>query len=228
LETPSYFRPKSRKLKLKIFNKGNNKMKEILPDIYTWHEFSEEKQLNFNGYLLVFGGESVLIDPPGMTDKDMTELESLAGKNSANPLKTILISNVHHERACNEFKKRFGAGVWINEKDSAGLERKADNTFLAGDVLPCGLITFEFENQKSPGESAFFLRERGVMIVGDALIGKVPGKVNMLPLDKYKDLELAKKGLNKLLDFEFQSLLVGDGVPILNDAKKEVKSFLES
>ena len=49
----------------------------------------------------------------------------------------------------------------------------------------------------------------------------------MLPPDKYKDLELAKKGLNKLLDFEFQSLLVGDGISILNDAKKEVKSFLE-
>ena len=29
-------------------------MKEILPDIYTWHEFSEEKQLNFNGYLYIF------------------------------------------------------------------------------------------------------------------------------------------------------------------------------
>ena len=64
-------------------------------------------------------------------------------------------------------------------------------------------ITLEIENQKSPGESVFFLKDRGVMFVGDALIGKVPGKLNMLPPDKYKDLELAKKGLNKLLDFEY-------------------------
>ena len=203
-------------------------MKEILPNIYTWHEFSEEKQLNFNGYFLVSGEESVLVDPPRMTEKDIAELESLVEKESANPLKVILLSNVHHERESNEFKKRFGAGVWVNEKDSAGLEETADKTFLDGDVLPCGLTTIEFENQKSPGESAFFLKERGVMIVGDALIGKVAGKVNMLPPDKYKDLELAKKGLNKLLDFEFQSLLVGDGASILNDAKNEVKSFLES
>ena len=202
-------------------------MKEILPGIYTWHEYSEEKQLNFNGYFLVSEGESVLIDPPRMTGKEIAELESLVGKKSANPLRAILLSNVHHERESNEFRKRFGAGVWVNEKDSAGLEETADKTFLDGDVLPCGLTTIEFENQKSPGESAFFLNERGVMIVGDALIGKVPGKFNMLPPDKYKDLELAKKGLNKLLDFEFQSLLVGDGISILNDAKKEVKSFLE-
>ena len=203
-------------------------MKEILPGIYTWHEFSEEKQLNFNGYFLVSRGESVLIDPPRMIDKDIAELESLAGKNAANPVKAILLSNVHHERECNEFSKRFGAGVWINEKDSAGLEENANKTFLDGDTLPCGLISIKFEDQKSPGESAFFLKERGVMILGDALIGKVPGKLNMLPPDKYKDLELAKKGLNKLLDFEFQSLLVGDGVSILKDAKKEVKSFLEN
>ena len=49
----------------------------------------------------------------------------------------------------------------------------------------------------------------------------------MLPPDKYRDLPLAKKELNKLLNFEFEILLVGDGAPILNDAKKAVKSFLE-
>ena len=202
-------------------------MKEILPDIYTWHEFSEEKQLNFNGYLYISGKESVLIDPPGMTKQDFSELENLVGENSAHPLKTILLTNVHHERECDEFRKKFSVSVWINEKDSAGLEGTADKTFADGDELPCGLITFQIENQKSPGESAFFLKDRGVMFVGDALIGKVPGKLNMLPPDKYKDLPLAKKELNKILNFEFEILLVGDGVPILNDAKKAVKSFLE-
>ncbi|MBT5471582.1 MAG: hypothetical protein HOK41_13345, partial [Nitrospina sp.] len=85
-----------------------------------------------------------------------------------------------------------------------------------------------FENQKSPGESAFFLKERGIMIVGDALIGKVPGKLNMLPPDKYRAPALAKKGLNKLLDHEFESLLLGDGESILKNAKEAVKIFLVS
>jgi hypothetical protein len=34
--------------------------------------------------------------------------------------------------------------------------------------------------------------------------------------------------LSKLLDYEFESLLVGDGEPILKDAKEAVKVFLES
>ena len=203
-------------------------MKEILPGIFTWHEFSEEKKLNFNGYLIVSTEGSVLIDPPKITEDDFAELESLVNKNSKSPLRAILLTNVHHERECDEVRKRFDAPVLINEKDEAGLEGKADKTFADGDALPAGLNTFKFENQKSPGESAFFLKERGVMILGDALIGKVPGKLNMLPPDKYRDPKLAKKGLSKLLDYEFESILVGDGEPILKDAKEAVKVFLES
>jgi len=203
-------------------------MKEIIPGIFTWHEFSKEKQLNFNGYLLIGEGESVLIDPPGMSEKSCALMESLVKKNSNNPLNTILLTNVHHERACDEFRRIFGAKIWINENDGSGLEGEADQTFKDGDRLPCGLVAINIKNQKSPGESALFLEERGVMIVGDALIGKVPGKVNMLPPDKYRDPVIAKKRLNKILDYDFDILLVGDGEPILKNAKEAVKIFFEN
>ena len=91
-------------------------MKEILPDIYTWHEFSEEKQLNFNGYLYISGKESVLIDPPRMTKKDFSELENLVGENSVHPLKTVLLTNVHHERGCDEFRKKFSCDCYFQKK----------------------------------------------------------------------------------------------------------------
>ena len=203
-------------------------MKEILPGIFTWHEFSEEKKLNFNGYLIVSTEGSVLIDPPEITEDDFAELEILVNKNSKSPLRAILLTNVHHERECDGMRKKFGVPVLINEKDDAGLERKANKTFSDGDTLPGGFRTFKFENQKSPGESAFFLKDRGIMILGDALIGKIPGKLNMLPHDKYRDPKLAKRGLNKLLDYEFESLLLGDGESILKNAKEAVKIFLES
>jgi len=203
-------------------------MKEILPGIFTWHEFSEEKKLNFNGYLIVSTEGAVLIDPPEITENDFAELKSLVDKNSKSPLQAILLTNVHHERECDEMRKKLCVPVLINEKDDAGLERKADKTFADGDTLPGGFRTFKFENQKSPGESAFFLKDKGIMILGDALIGKVPGKLNMLPHDKYRNPKLAKSGLNKLLDYEFESLLLGDGESILKNAKEAVKAFLES
>ena len=203
-------------------------MKEIIPGIFTWHEFSKEKQLNFNGYLLMGEGESVIIDPPRMSGRSFVLMEKLVKKNSKHPLNTILLTNIHHERACDEFRRVFGAKIWINENDSSGMEDVADKTFKDGDRLACGLVALNIKNQKSPGESALFLEERGVMIVGDALIGKVPGKVNMLPPDKYRDPVLAKKQLNKILDYNFDILLVGDGESILKNAKEAVKIFFEN
>ena len=203
-------------------------MKEILPGIYTWHEFSKEKQLNFNGYLLMGEGESVIIDPPRMSEKSFALMEKLVKKNSNHPLNTILLTNVHHERACDEFRRIFGAKIWINENDNLGMEGAADKTFKDGDRLPCVLVALNINNQKSPGESALFLEERGLMIVGDALIGKVPGKVNMLPSDKYQDPVLAKMELKKILDYDFDILLVGDGESIIENAKETVESYFES
>jgi glyoxylase-like metal-dependent hydrolase (beta-lactamase superfamily II) len=80
--------------------------------------------------------------------------------------------------------------------------------------------------QKSPGETALYMAEQKIIIVGDALIGKVPGQVNMLPSEKYKDFTKAKAGLKELLKYEFETLLVGDGESILKDAKEAVVKFL--
>ena len=41
-------------------------MKQILPRIWQWSWFSEEKQLDFNGHLLAIGEHKILVDPPPM------------------------------------------------------------------------------------------------------------------------------------------------------------------
>ena len=42
-------------------------MKNLLPGIWQWSWFSEEKQLDFNGLFLTVGEHKILIDPPPMT-----------------------------------------------------------------------------------------------------------------------------------------------------------------
>lgn len=204
-----------------------NMLREIVPDIFTWSEFSEEKQLNFNGYYLAHRGESVIIDPPVLTAEGFNELKTLVEKNDLCPLKGILITNAHHERSSHTLREAFGVPVLINEKDKDLLEHSSTRTFSDGDELFCGLKVINLENQKSPGESALLLSDRKILIVGDALIGKVPGKVNLLPPDKYKDIQKARKGLEILTHFDFEVLLVGDGEPILKNAKATVRKFLE-
>ncbi len=201
-------------------------IKEILSGIFSWSEYSEEKKMNFNGYLLISSRESVIIDPPSLTDEDHAKLISLIEEHSSSPLKGILLTNVHHERASNFLKSQFSVPVWVNKFDLAGLEFPASNTFRGGDNLFCGMEAIQLKDQKTLGETAFYNKDRKIMLLGDALIGKVPGQVNMLPPDKFKDFAKAKLGLKELLNFEFDTLLLGDGEVILTDAKSAVANFL--
>ena len=203
-------------------------IKEIIPGVFGWSEYSEEKGLDFNGYLIIGKEESVIIDPPDLENDDEEELKIIMDRHSSCPLKGIILTNVHHERASNSLKNRFSVPVWVNEQDKEGLEVSASNTFRGGDILFCGIQAIQLEDQKSPGETAFYMKDQKTMLVGDALIGKVPGQVNMLPSDKFKDPVKAKAGLQKLMSYEFETLLVGDGVSILKGAKGMVVTFLAS
>ena len=200
---------------------------EIVPDIFTWSEFSEEKQLAFNGYYIVRQGESVLIDPPELDEAGLHELSALVSKNGDCPLKAIYLTNVHHDRMSRQLKDKFSIPICIHEKDAALLDFSADKTFADGETGPCGLKIIHLSQQKSPGESAFLLPDIRTLIVGDALIGKIPGKVNLLPAEKYSDIQQAKESLRILSEHDFDTLLVGDGNSILKDAKKIVMAFLE-
>ena len=200
-------------------------LKELNPNLFCWSEFSEEKQLNFNGYYLVHVGESVLIDPPDLSDNNMNELKQRVAEHADSPLKAILLTNVHHDRASLKFKKTFDIPICIHENDKDLLELTPDHTFKADETLFCGLKVIHLKDQKSPGESAFLLADRKQLFVGDALIGKTPGKLNLLPPDKYKDVQKAKEALKILQSVEFDDLLLGDGEAVQGNAKKLLDSF---
>jgi glyoxylase-like metal-dependent hydrolase (beta-lactamase superfamily II) len=201
-------------------------IKKPLPSLYSWSEYSEEKKLDFNGILIMGKNESVIIDPPDLKENDELELKGLIDSHSSCPLKAVLLTNVHHERTSVLIKNKFSVPVWVNKLDNKALETSADKTFIGGDTLFCGIQAIQLEHQKSPGETAFYIMGQQIMILGDALIGKVPGEVSMLPPDKYKDPAKAKICLNQLLEYDFETLLVGDGTSILKGAKEAVKTFL--
>lgn len=202
------------------------KFNEVVPGLYQWSEFSVEKQLNFNGYYLVNNEESVIIDPPILLSDELQSLRSLIEKNSNNPLKAILLTNVHHDRMSQKIKEVFGVPVYIHENDAGELDFVADHTFVDGDKLFCGLMVIHLWNQKSPGESAFYLEDQKRMFVGDALIGKVSGKLNLLPPEKFADINEARKSLQILRNFDFGDLLLGDGESILGKGKEALEELL--
>ena len=91
-----------------------------------------------------------------------------------------------------------------------------------------GLRVIRVPDGKSPGECCFLIRHANALIVGDAVIGKPAGKLSMLPTEKFADAAKALAGVQSLLAYPFESLLLGDGAPIIEGGRSALKEFLEA
>ncbi|MDP1769342.1 MAG: hypothetical protein Q8L74_11135 [Nitrospirota bacterium] len=197
-------------------------MKNILPGIWQWSWFSEEKQIDFNGLFLTVGEHKILVDPPPMTG----DASAVILRNG--PVDYIIVTNRDHVREAVKYQDEFRCQLHVPEVDAPLMDLKPSKTFKDGELLIGGIWVIQLKDQKSPGESALFIQQRkGVLIVGDALIGKPAGSVSMLPAEKYADMAKAQEGLRRLLKYNFDSLLVGDGTSILTDAKPAVERLLQ-
>ena len=197
-------------------------MDEILKDVYTWSVYSEEKKLNFNGHFIVshhplFG--NVIIDPPQASDSDLEQMESLGF------VQHIIITNRDHIRRSEEFQQKFGADIQINTNDITGSGIISDRNFNHGDMIAGFLQAVVIPDNKSPGETALFWADREILFLGDALIGKPPGIVTLLPEEKYDDIVKAKAGIRILQNLDYKHLLLGDGESILRKGKEVVSKY---
>ncbi len=199
-------------------------MKQLAPGIWQWSWFSEEKQLDFNGLFLTVGEHRILVDPPPMTAEDSAQ----AKRGGA--IDYILITNRDHAREAASLRGEFGCQVFVPQVDASEMAALGpDKTYQDGELLPGGIWAVQLKDQKSPGETALYIQQgKGVLIVGDALIGKPAGHLSMLPAEKYPDAARAREGLQRLMKYHFDAILVGDGSSILTGARQAVERVLQS
>lgn len=198
-------------------------MKALVPGIWQWSWYSEEKQLDFNGLFLHVGEHKILIDPPPMT----AEAGSFIRRQGA--LDYIIVTNRDHVRESAFCQADFQCQLLVPDNDAPQMDLKPTRAFKDGELLPGGIWVVRLADQKSPGESALFIQQgKGVLIVGDALIGKPAGALSLLAPEKYRDVMQAREGLRRLLKYNFDSILVGDGVSILTGAKQAVERALQA
>ncbi len=198
-------------------------MKTIAPGIQQWSFFSQDKQLDFNGLLLTVNDHCIIVDPPPMDAADRTAI--LKGRT----VDYILLTNRDHVREAEACRREFKAKVYAPETDAPLMEIPIDKTYKDGELLPGGLWVIHLRDMKSPGESALFLdKGKGYLILGDSLIGRLPGQLTLLPADRFADVSKAKQSLARLLKYNFDAVLVGDGTSILTGAKEAVRRAIEA
>lgn len=188
-------------------------MQEIVDGIHMWSRFSEPHGYDFNGHLVVHREGNLCIDPVPPDAAAARALESLG-------VDRILLTNRNHGRAAKEVRALTGASIAIHPQDASHLREQGtepDASLSVGETI--GPFTVVDASGKSPGEVAFHWPERRIMLVGDAVIGNPPGRCSLLPDEKLDDPARLRSSVRRLLELDFELLLVGDGVPILSDAR---------
>ena len=197
-------------------------MRDIVTDILTWPWFSEPHGYNFNGHLVRDPGGNICIDPVEPTEDDM---DTLVRENAD----WIVLTNRNHSRAANRVRASTGARTVIHADDAdhaRSQETELDGAFEVGGTV--GPLEVVDASGKSPGEVALLWRDRGILIVGDAIIGNPPGQCGLLPERVMEDPARLRSSVRKLLNLDFNILLVGDGESILQNAKARLEELVET
>jgi glyoxylase-like metal-dependent hydrolase (beta-lactamase superfamily II) len=195
-------------------------MKEIVPDVQTWSVFAPDKGYAFNGYAISTESGTLLIDPPDPGVDGWCTIDLLE------PFAGIWLTNRNHSRAAAACRQRYGLTVWAHEADADRLEAGADRTLRGGETIP-GEIEVVHAPGKSPGEIAFHLPRSGALIVGDVVIGVPPGELSTYPDKVIEDRKRLHESAARLLEYDFDALLLCDGEPLPSGGKAKLRQFVE-
>jgi glyoxylase-like metal-dependent hydrolase (beta-lactamase superfamily II) len=188
-------------------------VRDIASGVWTWTWFSEPHGYDFNGYLVLDPGGNVCVDPVAPAPDDLAALVR-AG------VRAIVLTNRNHVRAAPAVRAATGARTLIHPADAA--HARAQGAEIDGDLVPgecVGPFTVIGVPGKSPGEVALHWSARRILVVGDAVVGKPPGRCALLPDRVMDDPARLRESVRGLLALDFDTLLVGDGTPILHDAR---------
>jgi glyoxylase-like metal-dependent hydrolase (beta-lactamase superfamily II) len=197
-------------------------MKEIVPDVFTWPWFSERFGYDFNGYLVRHPAGNVVIDPVEPSDEVLAEIVALGAAR-------VAITNRNHFRACARVREATGARIAIHPADAPFLRERGvpvDDELAAGGRV--GPLVVEPAPGKSPGEVALHWPERRILFIGDACVGHPPGALGLLSTKVIDDAAELGRSLQRLArELDFDTLLVGDGVPILEGGRPALTALVE-
>jgi glyoxylase-like metal-dependent hydrolase (beta-lactamase superfamily II) len=195
-------------------------METVLGDILMWSWFSAPHGYNFNGHLVPHPSGNICIDP---VDPGEAVLEELVRRG----VSRIVLTNRNHVRAANRVRERTGARVLIHPADAP--HARSQGAILDGELRPgekIGPLSVIDASGKSPGEVALYWPERKILFAGDAVIGNPPGRLSLLRPQVIDDMDRLRRSVTRLLELDFDTLLVGDGASILHGAKDRLRELV--
>ena len=206
-------------------------MREILPGIFTWGSTYADRPWDLNGYAIRLEGCTVLVDPPAPAEDDWPSFDVMK------PIAKIVLTNRDHVRDAELFRTRCGARLVAGADEVTQLAPVAiEEAVRQGDLIAGALRVIHLPGKSAgeiglhfdPAHHAISREMGGILLLGDAIIGNPPGALSLIPKPKLDDPSKLKRSLRKLLDYDFDVLLLCDGQPVLRGGKLKVAEFLDT
>jgi glyoxylase-like metal-dependent hydrolase (beta-lactamase superfamily II) len=140
-----------------------------------------------------------------------------------------VITNSDHVRGAKEIAKAFGSKIAGPAAEKKAFPLPCDRWLAEGDELVPGLVAFELEGSKTPGELALVL-DGTTLFAGDLIRAHRAGKLmTLLPEQNLKDPTLARASIARVAKRGgIEAVLVGDGWNIFGDGQKRLEELLAS
>jgi hypothetical protein len=199
-------------------------MQEIAPGLWHWTARHDHIGMDVSSYYLL--PERVLIDakiPP----------QGLDWFERHGPPEHVLLTNRHHDRDAWRFRDTLGCSIHCIRNgvhEIAG--RGPVEAFDFGDELPGGVVAYEV-GAICPDETALYVPAKHALACADGVVGW-PGVsgLTFVPDELMDDPEQTKAGLReayrRLLDLDFELLLLAHGDPIVAGGKDALRAFVDS
>jgi glyoxylase-like metal-dependent hydrolase (beta-lactamase superfamily II) len=206
---------------------------EVLKGVHSIDN-SEKKDHGMECWILDCKEGVVLIDG-GMTpqhiDNIAAELKSM--KKGWNDVKLILITHKHgdHTKNLPKLKELTGAPIKAQKLEAPLIEKAVGvkvEGLEDGEVIPyCGGIEVIWVPGHSEGNSSYYLIKQMAIIAGDTIFGDADGNL-IAPPEKYcLNAKQAAREMDRLLKYDFDSLLYAHGKDIIGNAKPKVKELVD-
>jgi glyoxylase-like metal-dependent hydrolase (beta-lactamase superfamily II) len=196
-------------------------VREIVPGIWHWTARHDHIGGDVSSYYL--SSEQVVLDP-------MMPPEGIGWFEEVGPPQHALLTNRHHDRHAWRLHDRFGTTVHCVRNGLYELEGRGPvEAFDFGDQLPGGATVYEVD-AICPDETALYFPAHHALACADGVI-HYGGQLGFVPEQYMDEPDETKRRLRdayaRLLDLDFDTLLVAHGAPMVGGANDALRSFAE-
>jgi glyoxylase-like metal-dependent hydrolase (beta-lactamase superfamily II) len=190
-----------------------NELIQVPPRYAVWHGYDRAVKAELFSTVIATNAGLVVIDPILLRECAHAELTEMGR------IVAVLVTNGNHLRAASNVDAPVFAPA---EAHITGAELLSDDCRIHG-IRPIAI------SGAGPGEFAFYdPRDRGAVVMGDALINFGEQGFALLPPKYCRDQKQMVRSLRRLLDLPFTRMFFAHGEPIITRPRERLRALLEN